>query len=91
MKIAFISPIHPHLGAFSQVLKDIDRVRVDSVICLGDSVGYGPDAEAVVRILRERRIPQIMGNRELGLVDPGTLSWFKPPSRASLRITRRLF
>lgn len=90
MKTAIISDIHGNLEAWSQVLKDIDRARVDSVICLGDSVGYGPDPEEVVRILRERRIPYLMGNHELGLVDPGTRGWFNPPTRVSLRITRKL-
>ena len=90
MRTAVIADIHGNLEAFQQVLKDIDRSSVDSVICLGDGVGYGPEPEEVVREIRSRGIPFIMGNHELGLVDPSYLEWFNPPTRTSLRITRKL-
>lgn len=90
MRTAVISDIHGNLEALNRVLKDIARARVDSVICLGDCVGYGPEPEEVVRIIRDREIPSILGNHELGLVDSGYLKWFNPPTRTSLRITRKL-
>lgn len=90
MRLAVISDIHGNLEAFNQVLKDIAKAHIDSVICLGDCVGYGPEPEEVVREIRGRGIPFILGNHELGLVDPGYLDWFNPPTRASLRITRKL-
>lgn len=90
MRTAVISDIHGNLEALNQVLKDIARARVHSVICLGDCVGYGPEPEEVVQVIRDRGIPFILGNHELGLVDSSYLSWFNPPTRTSLRITRKL-
>ena len=42
VKIAVISDIHSNIYALINVLEDIDSEKVDSVICLGDLVGYGP-------------------------------------------------
>ena len=90
MRLAIFSDIHGNWEALQAVLADMDRNRIDSRFCLGDCVGYGPEPERVVREIRNREIPLILGNHELGLVDPSYLEWFNPPTRTSLRITRKL-
>jgi predicted phosphodiesterase len=90
MRLAIISDIHGNLEAFRQVLADIDQSGVDATVCLGDNVGYGPEPEQVVRLLRRRRIPSVMGNHELGVVDNDHFHWFNTPAQQSLLITRRL-
>jgi predicted phosphodiesterase len=90
LKLAVISDIHGNLEAFREVLRDIDSCRVGLVLCLGDCVGYGPEPEAVIRLIREREIPCTMGNHELGIVDPEFLNWFNPVARKSLLLTRGL-
>jgi predicted phosphodiesterase len=90
MRVAVISDIHGNLEAFRQVLLDIDRCRVDATVCLGDCVGYGPEPERCVALLRHRNIPCVMGNHELGLVDSAYLGWFNRPTRHSLLLTREL-
>ncbi|MCP4668294.1 MAG: metallophosphoesterase family protein, partial [Deltaproteobacteria bacterium] len=90
MKLAVISDIHGNLEALKEVLADMDRSGIDDIICLGDNVGYGPEPEAVVRLLRDRGIPSVMGNHEWGLLDDARLSWFNPSARRALIETRRL-
>ena len=90
MRIAVISDIHANLEAFGQVLLDIDQSRVDAVMCLGDCIGYGPDPDQVVRLVREQNMPCTMGNHELGLVDRSYLDWFNQPTRDSLLLTYEL-
>lgn len=90
MRLAVLSDIHGNLEAFQEVLKDLDALRPDRVVCLGDAVGYGPDPDAVLELIIRRRIPCVMGNHELGLIDPRTLSWFNASARRSLEITRTL-
>lgn len=41
--IAILSDIHGNLEALVAVLADIAQQNVDSIYCLGDLVGYGPD------------------------------------------------
>ena len=42
--------------------------RAEQVICAGDIVGYGHDPSGVIRILREREIPAVMGNHDAAVV-----------------------
>lgn len=87
MRIAVISDIHGNAAAFREVLKDIAQADVSAVYSLGDNIGYGPEPEAVVRMLREHKIPSIIGNHELAVNNPGFLDWFNPIARASLEKT----
>ena len=85
-----ILDIHGNWDALKAVLADMDRNRIDSRFCLGDCVGYGPEPEEVTREIRALHIPWVMGNHELGLIDPSFLDWFNNPTRTSLLVTRRL-
>ena len=90
MRVAIISDIHGNLEAFLEVLADIDQTGVDAIHCLGDIVGYGPDPEAVVQLLRRKRIPSVMGNHELALLSDGYFSRLNDSTKKSLLITRSL-
>ncbi len=91
MKLAVVSDIHGNLEAFKQVLSDIEQAGVETIISLGDNIGYGPDSEQVMAIIRDLRIPSTMGNHELALLDPSYLNWFNPMARESLnKINRTL-
>jgi predicted phosphodiesterase len=90
MRVAIVSDIHSNLTAFQEVLADIDRSHVDRIVSLGDNIGYGPGPEEVLQLMSARNIPSIMGNHELGIADPTTLSWFNPSARRSLEINRAL-
>ena len=61
MKIAVISCIHGNSEALDAVLLDIDQQKTESIFCLGDSVGYGPDPNAVVDKIRSLDIPTCQG------------------------------
>jgi predicted phosphodiesterase len=63
-RIAFISDLHSNIEALTAVMKDIERKRVKKIICLGDLVGYGPDPEAVIDIVRRNASIVIEGNHD---------------------------
>lgn len=90
MKIAVISDIHANLEAFLEVLSDIERAGAESVICLGDCIGYGPDPEEVSSFVRSLEIPTVMGNHELVVVRPEFLSWFNDSAKKALVLTEEL-
>ena len=69
MKIAVISDIHGNIYALMKVLEDIDNQDVDTIICLGDLVGYGPHPNEVVATIRRRKILCIKGNYDASVVD----------------------
>ena len=90
MKTAVISDIHGNLEALKQVLADIDRSGIDSVVCLGDNIGYGPEPEEVVNLIRKRNIPSVMGNHELAIIEPKYVDRMNPVARSSLLLTQML-
>jgi predicted phosphodiesterase len=70
MKRAIVSDIHGNLEALEAVLADIAKETVDSVYCLGDIVGYGPNPrECIDRVISFDQ--SILGNHDQGaLYDP---------------------
>jgi putative phosphoesterase len=69
MKIAVISDIHANVHALMNVLEDIDAEKVDTIICLGDLIGYGPHPNEVISLIRKRHILCIKGNYDSSVVD----------------------
>ncbi|NCC24143.1 MAG: metallophosphoesterase [Deltaproteobacteria bacterium] len=90
MRLAVISDIHGNLAALEAVLADIDAQVPDHVLCAGDVVGYGPEPEECLNLVRERDIPCVMGNHEQGVAFPMTRSWFNPQSRKAVDLTAKL-
>lgn len=88
MIVAILSDIHGNLDALRSTLDDIDAQGASRIVCLGDNVGYGAEPEAVLRTLAGRGIASVLGNHELGLVDPSFRGWFNPVSRLALERTR---
>jgi len=84
MRRAVLSDIHGNMDALARVFDDIDRSNVAEILCLGDSIGYGAEPETVVAALRARKIASVMGNHELGAVNPGRRRWFNPMARRAL-------
>ena len=86
MKRAIISDIHGNIEALQAVFEDIDRERVDTISCLGDVVGYGPNPCECVRLVRDRCGLAILGNHDQGaLFDP---DGFNVGAERAIRWTR---
>jgi putative phosphoesterase len=62
MKVAFISDIHGNIEALTAVLNDIKKQNIDKIYCLGDLVGYGPNPNEVIELIKNNKIQSIMGN-----------------------------
>lgn len=77
MKIAVISDIHGNYEAFLSVVEDIEKSGVDTVISLGDNIGYGADSQRVTQLIKARNIISILGNHEMAVLDQKVKSWFK--------------
>lgn len=69
MRLAVLSDIHGNLEAFSRCLNDIENFGVNRIVNLGDSIGYGPQPEEVLCLLKKKSIPNIIGNHELAAID----------------------
>lgn len=69
-KRAIISDIHGNLEALQAVLEDIRAAGIESVYCLGDIIGYGPNPRECVDIAMQFNFC-VLGNHDQGaLFDP---------------------
>ena len=66
---AVISCLHANLAAVEAVLEDIDRQGIETITCLGDLVGYGPQPNEVVELVRERGIATCQGCWDEDIID----------------------
>jgi diadenosine tetraphosphatase ApaH/serine/threonine PP2A family protein phosphatase len=84
---AFISDIHANLEALEAVLADVERKGYETIFCLGDVVGYGPDPAACTDLVRRRCAVTIRGNHDEALVKG---AWgFNEVARTAMDWTRR--
>jgi diadenosine tetraphosphatase ApaH/serine/threonine PP2A family protein phosphatase len=86
--LAVISDIHANYEALSAVFEELKRLEVETVICLGDLVGYGPQPVECVDAVRERCEVTLCGNHDFALVYGA--DDFNPVARSSLDYHRRL-
>lgn len=66
-EFALFSDVHGNAAALRAVLSDISAQGIDRVFCLGDLVGYGPDPNGVIDLIRTAEIPTILGNYDDGV------------------------
>ena len=87
MKLAIISDLHSNREALEAVVADIETRGVDDVVCLGDVVGYGPEPEFCVDVVRSRARWCLMGNHDDALFRDA--SDFNPHARGAVEFTRK--
>ena len=63
MTIAILSDIHANLEALEVVLADIDRQGIDTLYCLGDVIGYGPNPRECIQLCQPC-VFSLLGNHE---------------------------
>jgi predicted phosphodiesterase len=60
--IAIISDIHANVVALDAVMRDLERIEPDHVVCLGDVAATGPTPREVIARLRDRDWSFVRGN-----------------------------
>jgi len=68
MPTAVISDIHANAAALKVVLADIEARGITRIVCLGDTVGYGPDPLECVDLVRRKCAWTLMGNHDYGVL-----------------------
>ena len=61
MLLGLISDVHANVVALEAVLDELRRQRVETIVCLGDLVGYGPAPNETIERIREERLLSTLG------------------------------
>src|SRR6185503_9156786 len=65
MRYAVISDVHSNLEALRAVLKMLRAIKVDRVVCLGDTVGFNANPRECLEWLMNEGIQGVVGNHDL--------------------------
>jgi len=84
MRFGIVSDIHANLEALDAVLGEIDGAEVDTLLCLGDLVGYGPNPNECCDLLRKRNCISIAGNHDEAAVSGKGAEYFNPLAHEAL-------
>ncbi|MBN2037397.1 MAG: metallophosphoesterase family protein [Chitinispirillaceae bacterium] len=79
MRYAIVSDIHGNVEALQAVLNDIKKQSIDTIICLGDIVGYYPDPEKCVELIRKHAAFCVAGNHDyaaIGRIDTSNFTYY---------------
>ena len=89
MRYLILSDIHSNLEALDSVLRASISQRYDSVLVLGDLVGYGADPNAIVDCVRYMNPTSIVrGNHDKVASGLDNAEDFNPMAKAAARWTR---
>lgn len=64
MTIAFISDIHGNYDALKEVFKQINKLDIKEIYCLGDIINYYYDPDKCIDLLIKNKVKCIRGNHE---------------------------
>jgi diadenosine tetraphosphatase ApaH/serine/threonine PP2A family protein phosphatase len=88
MRVLVVSDIHANCTALDAVLAQAGAV--DEVWCLGDLIGYGPDPNAVIGLLRQLpNLVSLLGNHDVAVIGKMPFETFNGDARRSLLWTEQ--
>mgnify|MGYP005849452687 CR=1 FL=1 len=85
MQCLLVADLHANLAAFRAVLDAASGH--EEIWCLGDLVGYGPDPNECIEVLREYRHVAVAGNHDWAAVGRVPLGNFNVTARAAVEWT----
>jgi len=86
MRYAIVSDVHSNLESLERALTKVGAE--DTLVSLGDVVGYGPNPNECVALLRERCRHAVLGNHDLAAAESFGVDTFNSVARAAIAWTQ---
>lgn len=87
MLFAIISDVHANLDALHAVLDEIKKHKPDAVWFLGDVVGYGPEPDECVEVLKKEAQIILAGNHDRAVAGLTDIEYFNPYAKSAIEWT----
>ena len=89
MRALILADIHANLEALTAVMEDArGKGGFDAIWCLGDTVGYGPDPNRCLEMIRDHPLSAVAGNHDFAAVKKRTTDDFNYAAKASAEWTQ---
>ena len=89
MRYAIITDIHSNREAFEAVLRRIEKLRVEKILCLGDVVGYNADPLFCVENTRAVSAAIVRGNHDKAVTGLMNVDYFNAHAAEAVHWTSR--
>ncbi len=90
MRVAIISDVHANLEALDAVMRDIRKKKLGEVLFLGDAVGYGPNPNECIEILKKNCRVLLAGNHDRAAVGLTEIEYFNEYAKEAVIWTREV-
>ena len=80
---AIISDIHGNLEALNRVLEYLRENGITDIYCLGDVVGYGPNPNECVELVKDNCKVVLMGNHDYAAIGLANIEYFNEYAKIS--------
>lgn len=88
MNYLILADVHSNLEAFTAILQAAQaEAKIAEIWCLGDMVGYGPDPQACLQVLRQYPHVCVVGNHDLAAIGKIDTSEFNAAAAAAAQWT----
>ncbi len=84
MVYTIISDIHSDIHSLKNVLVKINTMMIKKIVCLGDIVGYGENAEEVVQEIIKHNITCVCGNHEKALFNKEAFEFMNDKAKKAI-------
>ena len=84
MRVGLFSDTHSNLEALTAVLRKFEEERVDKLVCLGDTVGYGANPNETCELVRAKAAITILGNHDAAVAGRMDYSYYYDAARNAL-------
>ncbi len=84
MRIGIISDVHSNAEALTEVLRALEGLQVDKVVCLGDVVGYGASVNECCEMVRRVSEVTLLGNHDAAVTGRMDYSFYYDAARHAL-------
>lgn len=84
MRIGILSDIHSNLEALSETLSAVERYKPDTLVCLGDVVGYGASPNECCALIRQACSVTLLGNHDAAVAGRMDYSFYYDAARHAL-------
>lgn len=90
MIYAVISDVHSNLKALKSVLKDLRNRNIRDIYFLGDAVGYGPEPNECIELLKAECKVLLAGNHDWGVAGLTDTDFFNENARVAIEWTKKV-
>ena len=84
MRIGIVSDIHANLEALEACLRALEKKGIDTLVCLGDVVGYGGQPDECCDRIRSLAEFTVLGNHDAAVAGRMDYSFYRAAARHAL-------